>query len=106
MISDVLALIDFYVDNGIVETDDNGKETFPVTAAQIGTDMKVKGKGKGKGKRGGIGVALALMLPLPAPPPPSCRCSWKHVQVLGPTADLSSTISKASSHSPKKQNDE
>ncbi|CAN0328188.1 unnamed protein product, partial [Ectocarpus fasciculatus] len=35
--SDVLALIDFYVDNGIIEEGENGAEdVYPVTAKQIG----------------------------------------------------------------------
>ena len=34
--SDVLALIDFYVDNGIIEKGEDGEEVFPVTAKQIG----------------------------------------------------------------------
>lgn len=35
--SDVLALIDFYVDNGIIEEGEDGAEdVYPVTAKQIG----------------------------------------------------------------------
>eukprot|EP00752_Nemacystus_decipiens_P017831 g15987.t1 len=34
--SDVLALIDFYVDNGIIEKGEDGEDVYPVTAKQIG----------------------------------------------------------------------
>lgn len=40
--SDVLALIDFYVDNGIIEKDDDGNDVYPVTAKQIGTEEQVR----------------------------------------------------------------
>ncbi|CAM9895007.1 unnamed protein product, partial [Sphacelaria rigidula] len=39
--SALLSLIDFYVDNKVIETDDEGNETFPVNAAQIGIDTQV-----------------------------------------------------------------
>lgn len=40
--SALLSLIDFYVDNKVIETDDEGNETFPVNAAQIGIDTQVR----------------------------------------------------------------
>lgn len=36
--SALLSLIDFHVDNKVIETDDDGEETFSVNAAQIGID--------------------------------------------------------------------
>ena len=43
MTTDVLALIDFYVDNGIIEKAEGaeGAEVYPVTVKQLGTDEKV-----------------------------------------------------------------
>ena len=41
MTTDVLALIDFYVDNGIIEKDGEG-EVYPVTVKQLGIDQKVR----------------------------------------------------------------
>lgn len=39
--TDVLALIDFYVDNGIIEKDGE-REVYPVTVKQLGIDQKVR----------------------------------------------------------------
>lgn len=39
--SDILALIDFYVDNGIIEKGEDGEEVYPVTAKQIGHSDEV-----------------------------------------------------------------
>lgn len=63
--SDVLALIDFYVDNGIIEKADEegGEDIYPVTAKQIGStdevcaeDFRLPG-GRGWGIAGCAGVA-------------------------------------------------
>lgn len=63
--SDILALIDFYVDNGIVEEGEDGKEKFPVSAAQLGLDMKVRRllmRGSAPGWRAEIVAALGVPL--------------------------------------------
>lgn len=52
--SDVLALIDFYVDNGITEKGEDGEEVYPVTAKQIGNSDEVSLIGAARGGGGGI----------------------------------------------------
>lgn len=62
MTSDVLALVDFYVDNGIIEKDEEGNETYPVTALQIGTDPRVCGAFRIAGRVGGEGYWIMYTL--------------------------------------------
>ena len=47
--SDVLSLIDFYVDNGIIEKGGDGKDVYPVTAVQIGTEGPVSWRCRARG---------------------------------------------------------